>query len=126
MVQGVWSELVSGGFPCYAGKIQGNFAIQADFSPLRSRYLTDKKSFFLQIPYSAEQGIKPAHQGINRESGGQNVSVRALHACFRLSGCDLLFAAYSVNEEGDRAKNDGWEALGTRLVLAGAFGRLAA
>ena len=53
------------------------------------------------------------------------VSVRALHACFRLSGCDLLSTADSVKEEGDRAKNDGREALGTGIVLAGAFGRLA-
>ncbi len=32
-VQGVSSELVSHGIPCYAGKIQGNFANQAFFSP---------------------------------------------------------------------------------------------
>ncbi len=59
----------------------------------------------------------------NREFG---VSVRALHACFRLYGCDLLSTVDSVKEEGDRAKNDGREALGTGIVLAGAFGRLAA
>ena len=59
----------------------------------------------------------------NREN---KVSVRALHACFRLSGCDLLSTDNFVNQEGDRAKNDGREALGTGIVLAGAFGRLAA
>ena len=52
-------------------------------------------------------------------------SVRALHACLRLSGCDLLFTVDSVNEEGDRAKNDGREVLGTGIVLAGASGGLA-
>ncbi len=31
-----------------------------------------------------------------------------------------------MKEEGDRAKNDGREALGTRIVLAGAFGQLVA
>ena len=67
VVQGVSSELVSHEIPCYAGKIQGNFAIQADFGLLRSRYLTDKKSFFLQIPYSAEQGIILTVSGNNRE-----------------------------------------------------------
>ncbi len=59
-------------------------------------------------------------------TGNSNVSVRALHACLRLSGCDLLSTVDSVKEEGDRAKNDGREALATRIVLAGAFGRLAA
>ncbi len=53
------------------------------------------------------------------------VSVRALHACLRLSGCDLLSTVDSVNQEGGRAQNDGREALGTGIVLAGAFGRLA-
>ncbi len=58
-------------------------------------------------------------------TGKRIVSVRALHACFRLSGCDLRSTVDSVKEEGDRAKNDGREALGTGIVLAGAFGRVA-
>jgi hypothetical protein len=56
-VQGVSSEPVSHGFPCYAGKIQGIFAIQADFGSFKAGYRTEKRSFFHQIPYSGEQGI---------------------------------------------------------------------
>ncbi len=83
-------------------------------------------SFFAKFPKQRNREIFYP----NRELFGWNrelpVSVRALHACFRLSGCDLLSTADSVKEEGDRAKNDGREALGTGIVLAGAFGRLAA
>ncbi len=61
-----------------------------------------------------------------KRPGVARVSVRGLHACLRLSGCDLLSTVDSVKEAGDRAKNDGREALGTGIVLAGAFGRLAA
>jgi hypothetical protein len=67
VVQGVSSELVSARIPCYAGKIQGIFANQADFGPLRSRYLAEKPSLFLQIPYSTEQGIILTVSGNNRE-----------------------------------------------------------
>ena len=66
-VQGVSSELVSHGFPCYAGKIQGIFANQADLGLFGAGYLTEKQSFFLQIPYSAEQGIILTVSGNNRE-----------------------------------------------------------
>ncbi len=55
----------------------------------------------------------------NRELSIIIVSVRALHACSRPSGCDLLSTADSVEEEDDYAKNDGQEALGTGIVLAG-------
>jgi hypothetical protein len=56
--------------PCYAGKIQGIFAIQANFRPSRADYLTEKRSFFSQIPYSAEQGIFLTLSGNNRETSG--------------------------------------------------------
>ena len=44
------------------------------------------------------QGIFNSEQGMCREF----VGVRALHACFRLSVCDLLSTAGSVKVEGDR------------------------
>jgi hypothetical protein len=66
-VQGVSSELVSHEIPCYAGKVQGIFANQADIGPFGAVYLTEKQSFFLQIPYSAEQGIILTVSGNNRE-----------------------------------------------------------
>ena len=71
-------------------------------------------------------GVSGNFRGGTGNSGKRPVSVRALHACFRLSGCDLLSTVDSGKEAGDRAKNDGREALGTRIVLAGAFGGLAA
>jgi hypothetical protein len=56
--------------PCYAGKIQGIFAIQANFRPSRAGYPTEKRPFFSQIPYSAEQGIILTLSGNNREISG--------------------------------------------------------
>ncbi len=57
VVQGVSSELVSNGIPCYAGKIQGIFANMGRLGPLGTTETTDFFGCFPQIPYAKEQGI---------------------------------------------------------------------
>ncbi len=98
----------------------------ADFSSESIRQISRLATNYLRIGTGNLIGVSGNFRGVSGNLGRRLVSVRALHACFRLSGCDLLSTVDSVKEEGDRTKNDGREALGTGIVLAGAFGRLAA
>ena len=86
--------------PCYAGKIQGNFAIQADFWPARANYLTENSPFFLQIPYSTEQGIFPAEQGIAGKHQGIGVLRMDTNFCALQQLCipylDALVETFTV------------------------------
>ena len=49
-VEAVSSEPVSHRFPCYAGKIQGIFAIQADFDSFRAAIVLKNGRFFIKFP----------------------------------------------------------------------------
>jgi hypothetical protein len=53
----VWSELVSAGFPCLTGTIQGISSNLTNLGSIQRSYAFDITALIVQIPYLTQQGI---------------------------------------------------------------------